>query len=124
MQISIRNQWLRLKKEKNKYKHIQQYVKDMDKMSPEQLQQYADYIRREANSMKRWIRDEMSDTYANLKKDEYESGHWSVEMTTEYLEELKKAGERGAIIKPSGGVKPSNNIRSASRGATGGGFTR
>jgi len=113
---------------KNKYKYIQKEVdvKDMDTMSPEELQRYADFIRKHLNSMKRWIRDEMGDTYANLKKDPDNSDHWSVVMCGEYIEELKQAAERGAIVKPSGGAKRSTSVASDSRGLVGpgSGFAR
>lgn len=103
------------------YQHIQKEVKDMDKMSPEQLQQYADGLFRELNKMKRWIRNEFSDSYANLKKDPTEAEHWSIKMCDEYIQELKAAKARGATISQSGGAKASTSIGSDSRGLVGGG---
>ena len=69
--------------------------------------------------MKRWIRDEMGDTYANLKRDPDNMDHWSVVMCSEFLEELKQAEARGALVKPMGGIKRSTNIHSDSRGTIG-----
>ena len=108
------------------YTHIQNEVEDMDAMSPEQLQNYADFIRKQFNSMKSWIMNEFGDTYARLKNDPDEAGHWSIQTCDEYVQELKKAKALGAIIKPSGGAKRSTSIHSDSRGTigSGSGFTR